>query len=110
MTRKCRFGKRMREEHFLFSPSYTPLNHGSYGASPRAVLEAQNNFKALENARPDAFIVTEIPKLINESRTAIAPLLGASVDEVVLIPNATTGVNTVLRNLHFEKGDVIVYF
>lgn len=40
----------------------------------------------------------------------MAPLLGADPKEVVLIPNATTGVNTVLRNLKWEEGDMIVYF
>jgi selenocysteine lyase/cysteine desulfurase len=29
---------------------------------------------------------------------------------VVFVGNATTGVNTVLRNLDFDEGDVIVYF
>jgi selenocysteine lyase/cysteine desulfurase len=28
----------------------------------------------------------------------------------VFVPNATTAVNTVLRNLKFEKGDTILYF
>jgi selenocysteine lyase/cysteine desulfurase len=28
----------------------------------------------------------------------------------VFVPNATTGVNTVLRNLVFKEGDVIIYF
>lgn len=29
---------------------------------------------------------------------------------MVLIPNATTGTNTVLRNLRWEEGDAIIYF
>jgi len=37
-------------------------------------------------------------------------LLGCETDEVVFVPNATTGVNIVLRNLKFEEGDVILYF
>lgn len=40
----------------------------------------------------------------------MAPLLGASVEEVVFLPNATTAINVVLRNLIFTKGDVIIYF
>jgi selenocysteine lyase/cysteine desulfurase len=37
-------------------------------------------------------------------------LLHAPVDTCVFLPNATTGVNTVLRNLVYQPGDVIVYF
>ena len=100
----------MRHAHFVFSPTYTPINHGSFGCSPLPVLAQQNHLQNLASARPDTFIVCDTPQLIDESRTAIAPLLGVDVDEVVLIPNATTGINTVLRNLKWEDGDVIVYF
>lgn len=41
-------------------------------------------------------------------RERVADLLGAGVDECVLVPNATHGVNTVLRNLDWKKGDVII--
>ncbi|CAG8949175.1 hypothetical protein HYFRA_00004798 [Hymenoscyphus fraxineus] len=110
MTRKAPYGKRMRETHFAFSPSYTPLNHGSFGASPILVQERQRELQKLEAERPDTFIVFDLPKLIDASREAVAPLLGAPVDEIVFVPNATTGINTVLRNLRFEEGDVIVHF
>jgi selenocysteine lyase/cysteine desulfurase len=110
MTRKVPFGRQMRDSHFQFSPSYTPLNHGSYGAYPRFVQDKQNEFTKLAAERPDTFIVFDLPNLIDESREAVAPLLGVPVDEVVFVPNATTGVNTVLRNLKFEEGDVVLHF
>ncbi|KAB8298679.1 hypothetical protein EYC80_000856 [Monilinia laxa] len=110
MTIRPPFGHRMRDAHFQFSPTYTPLNHGSFGAYPRPIKEAQDAFQRQCTARPDTFYVYDLPKLIDESRDAVAPLLGADPREVVLIPNATTGVNTVLRNLKWEEGDMIVYF
>ena len=110
MTRKTPFGKQMRKDKFLFAPSHTPLNHGSFGAYPRAVQEKVTEFQKLAHERPDVFIVYDLPKLIDQSRAAVAPLLGVDVDEVVLIPNATTGINTVLRNLQFSEDDVIIYF
>lgn len=36
--------------------------------------------------------------------------LGANSDEVVFVPNPTTGFNTVLRNLDFKDGDVVLHF
>lgn len=41
-------------------------------------------------------------------RQGVAHLIGADVDECVLVPNATHGVNTVLRNIDWKKGDVII--
>jgi selenocysteine lyase/cysteine desulfurase len=37
-------------------------------------------------------------------------LLNAPSETVVIVPNATTGINTVLRNLTYESGDHILYF
>jgi selenocysteine lyase/cysteine desulfurase len=107
---KVPFGRQMRETHFGFAPSFTPFNHGSYGATPLLVLQRQKEIQKLELERPDPFIIYDLPNLIDESRKAVASLLGASIEEVVLVPNASTGVNTVLRNLKFEEKDVIIYF
>ena len=48
--------------------------------------------------------------MLDESRKAVAELLNAPVEGVVFVPNASTGTNTVLRNLVFSPGDVIIYF
>ncbi|KAG9230582.1 pyridoxal phosphate-dependent transferase [Amylocarpus encephaloides] len=110
MARKTPFGQQMREKHFGFAPSYTPLNHGSFGASPLIVQQKQRELQKLETERPDSFIVYDLPDLIEESRRAVAPFLGVPAEEVVFVPNATTGINTVLRNLEYKEKDVIVHF
>lgn len=104
------FGHEMRDTHFNFAKGYRNLNHGSYGAFPSVVRDYQRELQGLIEARPDHFIRYSLPKLLIDSRAAIAPLLGVSTDEVVIIPNATTGVNTVLRNLIYQDKDVILYF
>ncbi|RFU35281.1 hypothetical protein B7463_g1030, partial [Scytalidium lignicola] len=110
MTVKPPFGRSMRQVHFRFHPSYTPLNHGSFGAFPDVVQQHQDALTKLCHERPDTFIVYDLPNLVDQSRQAIAPLLGVDVEEVVFVPNATTAVNTVLRNLKWEKGDVVIHF
>ena len=107
--RELKLGSHLRHQAFLFDPSYRPLNHGSYGAFPKAVRDKQRRIQDQTEGRSDPFIRFTIPKLLRESRVAIAPLLGASVEEVVFMPNATTGINTVLRNLKYEDGDIILY-
>ncbi|KAK3394957.1 aminotransferase family protein-like protein [Podospora didyma] len=85
-------------------------NYGSFGTIPKMVQEYQRQLQLETEARPDTFIRYTYPKLLKESRSAVAPLLGADPGEVVIVPNATTGVNTVLRNVSFDEGDVILCF
>jgi hercynylcysteine S-oxide lyase len=48
------------------------------------------------------------PPLLIEARARVARLLGAHTDECVLVPNATHGINTVLRNIQWNEGDIMV--
>lgn len=102
------FGARLLPE-FPFAAGYLNINHGSFGAHPLAVREALQNFQHQVDAQPDVFIRYKLPELIDKSRSAVAQLINADVDNVVLVPNASTGLNTVLRNLTYEKGDKLVY-
>jgi hercynylcysteine S-oxide lyase len=110
MTYELEFGRAFRKNHFSFSPSFTPVNHGSFGATPTAIEEKHYAMQRHVSERPDVFIIHELPALIDESRRAVAPLLGVDPDEVVFLPNTMTGVNTVLRNLIFEEGDILLHF
>ena len=103
------FGHSVRSE-FLFAPTYTNLNHGSYGTYPTTISKHLHHLQSLTEARPDKFIRGESFIGLNSSRSAVATLLNCPLDTVVFIPNATTGVNLVLRNIKWEKGDTIIYF
>ncbi|KAI1170948.1 putative aminotransferase family protein [Nemania sp. FL0916] len=105
------FGRPMRHAHFSFSPSYTPLNHGSYGTYPVSVRGAHAALQSEAEAAPDRFIVLEWSSRLRESRAAAAGLLNCkSVDDVVFVPNATVGIDTVLKNIVWEKGDVVLVY
>lgn len=110
MSTQPAFGHAMRQACFSFAPDYMPLNHGSFGTYPISVLEQLQALQRDSEARPDHFILYEIPRRLDESRAAIASLLHLPVAEVVLVPNASTGVNTVLRSLRYQPGDAILYF
>jgi selenocysteine lyase/cysteine desulfurase len=104
------FGHAMKDTRFSFAKNYVPLNHGSFGTFPKSVRARQRELQDLAEARPDTFLRYTYPDLLEKSRSAIAPLLGVPTNEVVFVPNATTAVNTVLRNLLYQKGDVILHF
>ena len=94
--------------HWALDPAVVFLNHGSFGATPRVVLEAQSQLRARMEAEPMRFFIRELEGLLDRVRDAIGPLVGAPAKDLVFVPNATTGVNSVLRSLSFEAGDELV--
>lgn len=97
-------------EHFLLDPTIDFLNHGSFGARPIAVLEAQSRRRAEFEARPIEWLAPERNGGVHLARAkhALAPFLGASVDDIAFVTNATGGVNAVLRSLRFNAGDELL--
>ncbi|KAJ5114161.1 Pyridoxal phosphate-dependent transferase major region subdomain 1 [Penicillium angulare] len=96
------FGHEM-QKHFSFAPGYRNLNHGSYGTSPRVIRDKANELRDECEMTPCPFIKYRFPDLLDESRVALSKFLGVPDSTVVLVPNATTGVNTVLHNLRWNN-------
>ncbi|MER3434135.1 MAG: aminotransferase [Leptolyngbya sp. ERB_1_1] len=95
-------------QFWSLDPTCTFLNHGSFGACPTAVLEVQQEFRARLERQPLRFLGREFEGLLDQSREALAAFVGASVEELVFVPNATTGVNAVLRSLSFSPTDELL--
>jgi isopenicillin-N epimerase len=94
--------------HWLLDPAVVFLNHGSFGSCPRPVLDYQQRLRERLERQPVRFFVRELEQLWDEAREALAKFLGAAADDVVFVPNATTGINTVLRSLSFRPGDELL--
>ena len=110
MASRAPYDPRMSSFAPLWSidPSVVFLNHGSFGACPRAVLEAQAALRATLEREPCAFMAREWEGRMDGARAALGAFVGADPDALALVPNATTGVNTVLRSLVFAAGDEIL--
>lgn len=104
------FGQQMRESQFLFDKQNINVNHGSFGSFPRPVHDTLRLYQDLLEANPDKFLRYDFPRLLDESRAAVAALVNVDPDNLVLVPNATGGINTVLRNLEYKPGEKIAYF
>ena len=84
------------------------LNHGSFGATPIAVLEEQNRLRRLMEDDPVLFVERVSRDLWWESIIAISEFMNADPDGMAFVTNATAGVNTILRSLDLERGDEII--
>jgi isopenicillin-N epimerase len=94
--------------HWAHDPSIVFLNHGSFGATPRVVLAAQDRLRARLEAEPITFFVEDQTALLDNARRALADLLHADPACLAPVPNATVGVATALHNLRLAPGDEIL--
>ena len=50
-----------------------------------------------------------LPRPLIHTRTRLAKFIEAGdTDEVVLVPNASHGINTILKNFDWHEGDIII--
>jgi isopenicillin-N epimerase len=96
------------KEHYLLDPEIIFLNHGSFGATPRSVMETYQAWQIRLERQPVHFISRELLPELKRARHTLAAYLNADADDLVYIPNATYGVNIVARSLPLEPGDEIL--
>jgi isopenicillin-N epimerase len=111
------FGHSMRE-HWLLDPNVTYLNHGTVGAPPRRVLQKQQALRDEMERQPSRFVLRELnaeqpmpwrlESRYREAIAQIAPFLGARPDDLVFVPNVTTGLNAVLRSVSLGPTDEVL--
>ena len=93
---------------WLLDRKITFLNHGAFGACPRAVLKFQQEIRARLERQPLQFLVHDLEPLLDNARKSLANFVGANPDNLVFVSNATAGINTVLRSLPFKRGDELL--
>jgi len=93
---------------FLLDPQVIFLNHGSFGACPRPVFEAYQAWQLRLETQPVRLLNREYAACELESRQALAAYLNVDPDDLVFVPNATHGVNILMRSLKLEPGDEIL--
>ncbi len=102
-----RFGAAIRPE-WLLDPDVAFLNHGSFGATPRRVLAAQDRWRAEMEREPVRFMYEVAGDGLRAAAGAVADFVGADAAGLVFTTNATEAVNAVVRSLDFAPGDEIV--
>ncbi len=57
---------------------------------------------------PVEFLGRRFAELTGEARATLAAFVGARADDLVFVPNATSGLNAVIRSLRLEPGDEVL--
>ena len=114
-----RFGRGMLE-HWWLDPDAVYLNHGTVGATPRRVLDAQQALRQTIERHPARFLLRELmsleplppaaPTRLRAAAERVGEFVGARGEDLVFVDNASAGVNAVLRSLRLQPGDEIVLF
>jgi isopenicillin-N epimerase len=94
--------------HWLLEPGTTYLNHGAFGGCPKRVLRRQSELRTQFERQPTRFFEREIVGLIDHARAELASFVGTDTEGLAFVPNATTGINAVLRSRDFDPGDEIL--
>ena len=98
------FGAKCKKEFYL-EEGFTFVNHGSFGCVPRPVFEARmKRIEELEQ-NPDTWFRYKYSPLMKEGLQVMSNFLNCSLDELVFVENATTGVTIALRSLKLKQGE-----
>ncbi|KAH9502398.1 hypothetical protein Btru_075578 [Bulinus truncatus] len=106
--RDLKFGKTIKEKEFLLNPDVTFLNHGSYGAVPKRVMDMLIKYHFEREQHPDFWFRFNCKQYVDQSRQSVANFIKAEVDNVLLVSNVTTAINNVIRLFPFAAGDALL--
>jgi isopenicillin-N epimerase len=89
-------------------PTVAHVNHGSYGAVLRPVLEEQQSWRDRMESNPVRFFNRELPDALDHARTEVAAFLGADPAALAFVHNATSAASTVFAGFPLEAGDSVL--
>jgi isopenicillin-N epimerase len=96
------------KEDFLIRPDVVFLNHGSFGACPRPVFERYQRWQLELERQPVEFLGRRFEELMYRARSVLGRYVGADPEDLVYVPNATTGLNVIARSLALRPGDEVL--
>jgi isopenicillin-N epimerase len=102
------FGRSARSL-WAFDPELVFLNHGSFGAVPRELLDhAAERRREIERNPVEGVWRHGFPG-IRSAATVVADFLGSEPDRTGFVTNATAGINAMLQSLPLDAGDEVLH-
>ncbi|XP_013405983.1 putative L-cysteine desulfhydrase 1 isoform X2 [Lingula anatina] len=101
------FGKSIKNKYFILEEECTFLNHGAFGATLKDALLVAQKWQMYTEKQPLRFFDRELLPLLVYVTRRLAKFVGCDPRDLLLVQNATTGINCVIKNLGLGPGDVI---
>lgn len=89
-------------------PDSIYLNHGSFGPPPLAVQAARRHWQERLDEQPMDFFVRQLEGLLRGAREKLAKFVGTTRDNLVLVDNATYGMNVVAATVPLGACDEVI--
>jgi isopenicillin-N epimerase len=93
---------------FQLNPEVVFLNHGSFGACPKPVMEEYLTWQRKMEFQPVEFLGRNHASLLKTSREKLSEFLQASPDDLVYVSNATTALNIIAWSIDLKPGDEVL--
>jgi isopenicillin-N epimerase len=95
-------------EKFYLDKNITFLNHGSFGACPKEVIEKYQYWQVELEKQPVEFLIRKSTQLLEFSRQKLAEFIHTNAENLVFITNTTYGVNSVVNSLGLSTNDEVI--
>lgn len=95
------FGRKVLESWYHISPEWTFINHGAFGATLKPVSEAEMLWHQYMESQPLRFIDRKLLPLLVYTTRRLANFINAPATDLVILPNVTNGLNTVLNSIQW---------
>ena len=93
---------------FPLLPGLHYFNNASLGPSPKMVVDATNQYRALLDGFPSKYMWGEWKEPKEKVRENMATLLKVSPETIALTHNTTEGMNIVASSLELNPGDEVI--
>lgn len=98
----------LNRSEWALDPDVLHLNHGSYGAVPKLVSAEQDRWRDVVESNPTGFFSRRLAERLEVVRTRAAGFMHADPLGLVLQPNVTWAVSTVMASVPLERGDEVL--
>ena len=98
-----------RRQLWSLNPDIAYLNHGSFGATPNDIVAHQRSIQNELEYEPVQFMLRTMPERLWKAQEALGAFMGAVPEDIVLMDNATSAVNSIIAHFPLKPGDEVLF-